>query len=140
MTAGLALESLALLASGGLATSLVQAWVNARKLRAEADKERKEGRSVEIRGELQIVEVATNLAQELRSDISRLRADVDTLIERNRQLQTEVDELLRENTALRAENGAFRAEILSLRAEVKTLRENQRDRKERFEHGDIEEG
>ena len=82
----------ALFSGGGLATILASI-ANRRKNNAV-------GRSVEIKGELQIVDSAVALVTTMREDIGRLNARLEQVEARNQRLDARIEGLENENRLL----------------------------------------
>lgn len=97
-----------LIGGGGIA-GVIGVWLSRKKKHAE-------GRSIEIKGELQIVDSALKVAETLREDLIRLTARVSELETRNDTLQAEIDGLERQLQTLKLENGQLRQENERLRA------------------------
>jgi predicted RNase H-like nuclease (RuvC/YqgF family) len=93
---------IALVSGGGLA-GVLTAWFTKRKLSAE-------GRNLEVRGELQIVEAAQGLIGTSQDMLVALRADVDRLLKRIRELETGMTSLGDENRKLRVRCDALESE------------------------------
>lgn len=110
------------LAGGGALTAFF-AWLSNRRKNSAS------GRSVEIRGELQIVDSAITLVTTLREDLARLSARVETVENRNRKLEGKIESLENENAALEQkvlsltrQNDELRERCSALEAENSRLR------------------
>lgn len=104
----------AVLGSGTLAT-IVTSIVSRKKTRAQ-------GRSLEVHGELQIVDSAVKVVESLRIDFDRLREEVDAVKRENLMLRAEVTELTREVHLLQMENQQLRRRCEVLEAENHALK------------------
>ena len=72
---------------GGSLAALLQTWLNRKRPRAEV-------RSLEVKGELQIVDAATEMVSVLREEVKRLSA-------KQLEQQKQIDGLRQENATLR---------------------------------------
>lgn len=102
-----------LLGGGGL-TALLAYFANRRKNNAV-------GRSVEIKGELQIVDSAVALVQTMRSDIDRLNTRLEQVETRNQRLDARIEGLENENRSLEAKVRELTVTNLSLQTKVSSL-------------------
>ncbi len=113
----------ALAAAGGSGlTAVISYWSLRKKNLADA-------RSVEIKGELQVVGAATELVEVLREDLKRLHERVRELEDKNKELREEMDDLRKENRELhrdveevRTENQQLKWRCDNLEAENKRLK------------------
>lgn len=87
-------------AAGGTLSALVSMVATRRRTRAEA-------RSVQVRGELAIVDTATSLVETLRGEIDRVSHRVKTLEGENRQMRVELVRMTAELGRLRVENATL---------------------------------
>lgn len=108
---------------GGGAITAFFGWLSNRRKNAA------NGRSVEIRGELQIVDSAITLVATLREDLTRLSARVEQVENRNRKLEGKIESLENENAALEQkvsslthQNDELRERCTALEAENSRLR------------------
>lgn len=113
----------ALLSGGGLATILAYV-ANRRKNNAV-------GRSVEIKGELQIVDSAVALVTTMREDIQRLSARLEQLELRNQRLDARIEGLENENQTLEERVRDLTQTNSSLSEKVAHLTAQNRDLAER---------
>lgn len=107
---------------GGTLSALLAAWLARRKIQAL-------GRSIEVRGELQVVDAAVKVARQLREDLERVTHRVESVEERNRELEALVSSLRRDNLNLQVrlkqlerENGDLRRRCARLEVEKERLR------------------
>lgn len=108
----------ALLSGGGLATILAYV-ANRRKNNAV-------GRSVEIKGELQIVDSAVALVTTMREDIQRLSTRLEQLELRNQRLDERVRDLTQTNSSLSEQVAHLTAQNRDLAERCNALEEENR--------------
>lgn len=108
-----------LLGGGGLAT-LLAFLANRRKNNAD-------GRAVEIKGELQIVDSAVALVQTMQSDIDRLNRRLEQVEARNQKLDARIEGLENENQALEKRVHELTRTNMTLVAQLDDLRAQNTD-------------
>lgn len=105
------IELAAAMIAGGTVTAIITTIGNRRRNQAHA-------RSVEVRGELAIVDTATNLVETLRGEIDRISDRVKVLEDENRQMRLEMVRMTGEISELRVENAMLSRERDSLAAKL----------------------
>ena len=110
-----AIELAAAMLAGGTVTAIITTIGNRRRNQAHA-------RSVEVRGELAIVDTATSLVETLRAEIDRISERVRVLEDENRQMRLEMVRMTAEISELRVENAMLSKERDYLTARLESDR------------------